>query len=43
MEDLYDVVNVKATKDYRLMLTFENGENRLFDMSHIIDKRPLIV
>ena len=40
MKDLYDVVTVKATKDYQLMLKFENGEDRLFDMSHIINKRP---
>lgn len=40
MKDLYDVVTVKATEDYKLKLKFENGEDRLFDMNNIINKRP---
>ncbi len=27
------VRNVKAIDDYKLLVTFENGENRIFDMS----------
>ena len=26
------VVNVKPNEDYKLMLTFENGEKRIYDM-----------
>lgn len=35
---LLDVVNVKATPDYTLLLEFENGEKRVFDMSPYLDK-----
>lgn len=40
MKDLLDVVKVKPCPDYQLLPEFENGENRLFDMSSIIDKLP---
>jgi hypothetical protein len=40
MEPLLDVVQVKATADYLLYLTFENGETRVFDMSPYLEKRP---
>lgn len=40
METLLDVTHVRATPDYKLHLTFENGEQRLFDMSGYIHKRP---
>lgn len=40
MNELLDVVKVKAMPGYQLELEFENGERRLFDMSTIIDKRP---
>lgn len=40
MNELLDVINVKAKPGYLLELEFENGEHRLFDMSHIIDKKP---
>jgi len=40
MEQLLDVVQVKATADYLLYLTFENGETRVFDMSPYLEKRP---
>jgi hypothetical protein len=32
------VVGVKPLEDYRLLLTFENGEKRLFDMNPYLDK-----
>ena len=40
MNTLLDVVKVRATPDYRLYLEFENGENRVFDMSPYMDKCP---
>jgi len=40
MNELLDVVKVKALPGYLLELKFENGERRLFDMSPIIDKKP---
>ncbi|WP_081699909.1 DUF2442 domain-containing protein [Candidatus Symbiobacter mobilis] len=40
MNDLLDVLSVQALPGYKLMLKFENGESRLFDMSPLIDKRP---
>ena len=40
MNELLDVVKVKARSDYTLELEFENGERRLFDMAPIIDKKP---
>ncbi len=32
MRDLLDVVKVEVLQDYQLLLEFENGEKRLFDM-----------
>lgn len=40
MNELLDVVKVKAKSGYKLELEFENGERRLFDMLPIIDKKP---
>ncbi len=40
MQELLDVVNVKPCRNYQLLLEFENGEKRLFDMSRIIDEHP---
>jgi hypothetical protein len=40
MNELLDVIKVKALPGYLLELEFENGECRLFDMSSIIDKKP---
>ena len=42
MNDLLDVVSVKATKDYKLYLEFENGEMRLFDMAPYMDRKPYV-
>jgi hypothetical protein len=37
---LLDVIRVKAEPDYHLILEFENGEKRSFDMSGFIDEKP---
>ncbi len=42
MDLLLDVVEVKATKDYKLFLEFENGEKRVFDMEPYMDRPPYI-
>jgi len=40
MNTLLDVVSVKVRPCYRLELEFENGEQRVFDMSPYMDKKP---
>ena len=40
MVDLLDVIYVKAEANYRLILEFENGERRIFDMSRFMDDKP---
>jgi len=40
MGQLLDVINVSVLPEYKLMLTFENGEVRLFDMSKYMDLKP---
>ena len=40
MEVLLDVVKVQAKPDYKLLLEFENGEKRVFDMAPYMDKKP---
>ena len=40
MEPLLDVIEVKARPDYRLDVTFENGEERIFDMAPYMEKKP---
>ncbi|MDK2878202.1 MAG: hypothetical protein PWR06_918 [Thermoanaerobacteraceae bacterium] len=32
------VIDVKPLQDYQLLLTFENGEKRVFDMKPYLDK-----
>jgi len=39
METLLDVVRV-AQEDYTLLLVFENGERRRFDMKALLDRKP---
>ncbi len=39
---LLDVVNVEPRSDYTLILEFENGEIRCFDMNLCIDQKPWI-
>lgn len=40
MDALLDVVSVEAKPNYTLLLEFENGEKRLFDMLPYMDKKP---
>lgn len=37
---LIDVVNVTATADFKILLLFENGEHRVFDMAPLMNKKP---
>lgn len=37
---LLDVVHVTPNPDYRLLLEFENGERRSFNMALYIDQKP---
>ncbi|GAB1409796.1 hypothetical protein MASR1M90_09500 [Desulfovibrionales bacterium] len=39
---LLDVIQVKPQPDYSLLLEFENGEQRYFDMSRYIDQKPWV-
>ena len=39
---LLDVTKVKALPNYVLLLEFENGENRYFDMAPYMDRKPFI-
>jgi len=32
------IIKVKPLKDYKLMLTFENNENRIFDVKPLLNK-----
>ena len=40
METLLDVVTVVAQKDHILLLVFENGAKRRFDMQPLLDRKP---
>jgi len=40
MNILLDVISVKAELGYGLVLEFENGETRRFDMSKYLDQKP---
>lgn len=42
MDRLLDVVRVDARPDYTLILEFENGEKRVFDMTPLMDKKPFV-
>ncbi len=37
---LLDVLHVEPRKDYVLLLEFENGERRRFDMAPYIEQKP---
>jgi hypothetical protein len=39
---LLDVISVKTLPDYVLLLEFENGEKRRFDMTPYMDRKPYI-
>jgi hypothetical protein len=40
METLLDVISVVAQEDYTLLLVFENGQKRRFDMKPLLEKKP---
>jgi hypothetical protein len=40
MGQLLDVINVEVLPDYKLVLTFENKEVRLFSMIQYMDLKP---
>jgi hypothetical protein len=40
MQDLLDVILVKPMQNHWLALSFENGENRLFDVKPLLNKKP---
>jgi len=40
MDELYDVVSVKAIDGYQLDLEFEDGLSCSFDMRPLLDKKP---
>jgi hypothetical protein len=42
MELLLDVVKVQAQEGHRLIVEFENGERRQFDMSGFIGEKPFV-
>ncbi len=37
---LLDVVKVEAEENHTLLLEFENGERRRFDVKSLLDRRP---
>ncbi len=39
---LFDVIHVKAKPGFMLLLEFENGERRCFDMAAYIDQKPWV-
>lgn len=39
---LLDVVKVEPMPDFRLLLYFENGERRIFDMSPYLKTKPFL-
>lgn len=43
MQPLLDVVAVEARPDHTLILEFENGERRLFDMAPFLTRKPFQV
>ncbi|MCX7011523.1 MAG: DUF2442 domain-containing protein [Candidatus Sumerlaeota bacterium] len=42
MDTLLDVVEVEAHEDNTLLITFENGERRRFDMEPYLNKKPFL-
>ena len=40
VNELLDVIRVDTKHDYTLHLTFENGEQRVFDMTPLMAKKP---
>jgi len=42
MDVLLDVVKVETRADHILLLEFENGERRLFDMTPYLQRKPYL-
>ena len=42
MEILLDIVKVAVKPDYVLLIEFEHGEKRVFDMSPYMNKMPFV-
>jgi hypothetical protein len=40
---LLDVIELKLKDDYKMLLTFENGELREFDCSTLLNEKPYII
>lgn len=40
MKNMYKITDVKATDDYKLIVTFENGVIKEYDMKQKLDKWP---
>jgi hypothetical protein len=43
MQMLLDVITVEAHPDHILVLEFENGQRRRFDMNPYLDKKPFTI
>lgn len=37
---LLDVVSVHPNRDYSMIIVFENGEEKIFDMNPYLDQKP---
>lgn len=42
MDTLLDIIMVEPCDGYRLLLEFENGERRMFDMRPYLDRPPFL-
>lgn len=42
MEILLDVIAVEPRSDFKLILAFENGDKRCFDMKPFLVKKPFV-
>ncbi len=42
MDALLDIIKVEARPGYLLYLEFENGEQRIFDMTPYMEKQPFV-
>ena len=38
---LFDVIEVEPLNNYKILITFENSEKKIFDVSTLINSRPL--
>ncbi|OLN33835.1 DUF2442 domain-containing protein [Desulfosporosinus metallidurans] len=37
---LFDVIEVEPLNNYKILITFENSEKKIFDVSTLINSRP---